>query len=60
MHAYDAFSRATRLVKSQQSAGKEYVAVARFHSKPESKAKVARVSSKVRCKHGRPPASHID
>ncbi|CDI75815.1 H/ACA ribonucleoprotein complex subunit 4, related [Eimeria praecox] len=34
---------ATRLVKSQQSAGKEYVAVARFHSKPESKAKVARV-----------------
>lgn len=35
-------NRATRLVKSQQSAGKEYVAVARFHSKPESKAKVAR------------------
>ena len=27
--------RATRLVKSQQSAGKEYVAVARLHSAPE-------------------------
>ncbi|KAL8429343.1 hypothetical protein ACSSS7_006643 [Eimeria intestinalis] len=35
-------NRATRLVKSQQSAGKEYVAVVRFHSKPESRAKVAR------------------
>ena len=35
--------RATRLVKSQQNAGKEYVAVVRFHSAPESKAKVARV-----------------
>lgn len=35
-------NRATRLVKSQQSAGKEYVAVVRFHSKPESKAKVTR------------------
>ena len=34
-------------MKSQQSAGKEYVAVARFHSKPESKAKVARV--RTRC-----------
>lgn len=32
--------RATRLVKAQQSAGKEYVAVVRFHSKPGSKAKV--------------------
>ncbi|KAL8444307.1 hypothetical protein Emag_005568 [Eimeria magna] len=35
-------NRATRLVKSQQSAGKEYVAVVRFHSKPESRSKVAR------------------
>ncbi|KYK67913.1 rRNA pseudouridine synthase, partial [Toxoplasma gondii TgCatPRC2] len=33
---------ATRLVKSQQSAGKEYVCIIRFHAKPESKAKVAR------------------
>ena len=28
-------NRATRLVKAQQSAGKEYVAVAKFHSKIE-------------------------
>ena len=35
--------RATRLVKSQQGAGKEYVAVARLHSKVEGgAAKVAR------------------
>jgi H/ACA ribonucleoprotein complex subunit 4 len=33
-------NRATRLVKAQQTAGKEYVAVVRFHSKPKSKAKV--------------------
>uniref|UniRef100_A0A0G4GK27 Uncharacterized protein n=1 Tax=Chromera velia CCMP2878 TaxID=1169474 RepID=A0A0G4GK27_9ALVE len=33
-------NRATRLVKSQQSAGKEYVAIVRFHSPVESKAKV--------------------
>jgi len=32
--------RATRLVKAQQTAGKEYVAVVRFHGKPTSKAKV--------------------
>merc|ERR1719240_1146803 len=32
--------RATRLVKAQQSAGKEYCAVVRFHSNPGSKAKV--------------------
>lgn len=32
--------RATRLVKAQQGAGKEYVAVVRFHAKPGSKAKV--------------------
>ena len=33
--------RATRLVKSQQSAGKEYVAVVRLHSAVESEAKLA-------------------
>lgn len=36
-------NRATRLVKSQQTAGKEYVCIVRFHSSPESKAKVMRV-----------------
>ena len=34
--------RATRLVKSQQSAGKEYIAVVRLHSAIESQAKLAR------------------
>ncbi|KAL8467481.1 hypothetical protein ACS0TY_030933 [Phlomoides rotata] len=34
--------RATRLVKSQQGAGKEYVCVARLHSKVSEVAKVAR------------------
>lgn len=34
--------RATRLVKSQQSAGKEYVAVVRLHSAIEGQAKMAR------------------
>lgn len=34
--------RATRLVKSQQGAGKEYVAVLRLHNAVESEAKVAR------------------
>jgi H/ACA ribonucleoprotein complex subunit 4 len=34
--------RATRLVKAQQGAGKEYVCVARLHSAVESVAKVAR------------------
>ena len=34
--------RATRLVKAQQSAGKEYVAIARLHGAVESEAKVAR------------------
>jgi len=34
--------RATRLVKSQQSAGKEYVAVCRLHNKIESRAKLER------------------
>jgi H/ACA ribonucleoprotein complex subunit 4 len=36
-------NRATRLVKSQQNAGKEYVGIVRFHSPPESRAKVLRV-----------------
>lgn len=35
-------ARATRLVKSQQNAGKEYVAVVRFHDKLEDEAKLAR------------------
>merc|ERR1711997_1066541 len=34
--------RATRLVKSQQSAGKEYVAVCRLHNKIESRSKLER------------------
>eukprot|EP00922_Rhytidocystis_sp_ex-Travisia-forbesii_P027246 GHVS01039941.1.p1 GENE.GHVS01039941.1~~GHVS01039941.1.p1 ORF type:complete len:429 (+),score=49.68 GHVS01039941.1:71-1357(+) len=34
--------RATRLVKSQQGEGKEYVGIVRFHDKPESRAKVER------------------
>ena len=34
-------NRATRLVKAQQSAGKEYVAVVKFHSAIEKEAKVA-------------------
>jgi len=34
--------RATRLVKSQQSAGKEYVGIVRFHSPVEDSRKVAR------------------
>mmetsp|Transcript_67468 Transcript_67468/g.161885 ORF Transcript_67468/g.161885 Transcript_67468/m.161885 type:complete len:458 (-) Transcript_67468:249-1622(-) len=33
-------NRATRLVKAQQSAGKEYLAIAKFHSEVESSAKV--------------------
>lgn len=37
--------RATRLVKSQQSAGKEYVSVLRLHSKVDDEAKVARAIS---------------
>ncbi|CDR94169.1 rRNA pseudouridine synthase, putative family protein [Babesia bigemina] len=32
--------RATRLVKSQQGHGKEYVAIIKFHSQPESRSKV--------------------
>ncbi|KAK2195588.1 bifunctional PUA domain/Dyskerin-like/Pseudouridine synthase [Babesia duncani] len=35
--------RATRLVKSQQNHGKEYVAIVKFHSTPESRAKVEKV-----------------
>ncbi len=37
--------RATRLVKSQQSAGKEYIGVVRFHSPIDDVKKVERVSS---------------
>lgn len=33
-------NRATRLVKAQQSAGKEYVCIVRFHSEVESAAKI--------------------
>lgn len=40
-------NRATRLVKSQQSAGKEYVCIVRFHSVPESKAKIIRVRQNI-------------
>jgi H/ACA ribonucleoprotein complex subunit 4 len=36
-------ARATRLVKSQQGAGKEYVAVVRFHDTVDEEAKLARV-----------------
>ncbi|XP_010170248.1 H/ACA ribonucleoprotein complex subunit DKC1-like, partial [Antrostomus carolinensis] len=36
--------RATRLVKSQQSAGKEYVGIVRLHNAIESEAQLARVS----------------
>lgn len=32
--------KATRLVKSQQSAGKEYISIFKLHSAPESEAKV--------------------
>ncbi|NXQ32864.1 DKC1 protein, partial [Alaudala cheleensis] len=39
--------RATRLVKSQQSAGKEYVGIVRLHNAIESEAQLARVS--LRC-----------
>ena len=35
-------ARATRLVKSQQNAGKEYVAVVRFHDTVDEEAKLAR------------------
>lgn len=40
--------RATRLVKSQQSAGKEYISVFKLHSAPESEAKVAQALHKLR------------
>ncbi|XP_003745518.1 H/ACA ribonucleoprotein complex subunit 4 [Galendromus occidentalis] len=39
--------RATRLVKSQQSAGKEYVGIFQLHEKPESVAKVYQVVEKL-------------
>ncbi|XP_033637601.1 H/ACA ribonucleoprotein complex subunit DKC1-like [Asterias rubens] len=40
-------SRATRLVKSQQSAGKEYVCIVRLHSAIESQAPLARALEKL-------------
>uniref|UniRef100_A0A3B0MMZ2 Centromere/microtubule binding protein, putative n=1 Tax=Theileria annulata TaxID=5874 RepID=A0A3B0MMZ2_THEAN len=40
-------NRATRLVKSQQSHGKEYVAVVKFHSSPESRAKIEKVLAEL-------------
>lgn len=39
--------RATRLVKSQQGAGKEYVCVLRLHDKIESEKKLASVSAQT-------------
>ncbi|EFN86305.1 H/ACA ribonucleoprotein complex subunit 4, partial [Harpegnathos saltator] len=40
--------RATRLAKSQQSAGKEYVAVFKLHSAPESLQKIQQALEKLR------------
>lgn len=40
-------NRATRLVKSQQGAGKEYVGVFQLHEKPESVAKVYQIVEKL-------------
>lgn len=40
--------RATRLVKSQQSAGKEYVAIFKLHAPVESVAKVKQGLEKLR------------
>lgn len=44
--------RATRLVKSQQGAGKEYVGVIRLHGPVEKEAKVARVRVWIVCRCG--------
>lgn len=41
--------RATRLVKSQQSAGKEYVCIFRFHSAVEDERKLSQVCKSVIC-----------
>ena len=41
--------RATRLVKSQQGAGKEYVGVLRLHDAIESEAKLAKVMGAGLC-----------
>lgn len=50
--------RATRLVKAQQGAGKEYVCIARLHGAPEGgKAKVVQGRTR-RCSAGRRRASH--
>lgn len=53
--------RATRLVKAQQSAGKEYVCIARFHGKVEGgEAAVLKVSAGGghACMHAQPPCMH--
>lgn len=55
--------RATRLVKSQQSAGKEYVCVFRLHSAVEDETKLANVSQDlakldVGLMHGYHPGVH--
>ncbi|ORM41705.1 H/ACA ribonucleoprotein complex subunit 4 [Babesia sp. Xinjiang] len=48
--------RTTRLVKSQQSHGKEYVAIVKFHSAPESRAKVEKALQTLSgCLFQRPP-----
>lgn len=44
-------NRATRLVKSQQGAGKEYVSIFRLHSAVDSEKKVLQVFGEV-CKDG--------
>lgn len=41
-------NRATRLVKSQQNAGKEYVCIVRFHSPLGSRAKLLRVETVIK------------
>jgi len=49
-------NRATRLVKAQQSAGKEYVCIAQFHDAIENEAQVANAISKLTGKlFQRPP-----
>lgn len=53
--------RATRLAKSQQSAGKEYVAVFKLHSAPESIQKVNHWNfTKIPCTISYADASHDD
>jgi len=48
--------RATRLVKSQQSAGKEYVCIVRLHNAIENEMKLAQAIEKLTCAcYQRPP-----